>query len=59
MIPEQLIKFLMEKGLLSAPPPPKPLLPLPVNGKMPANYKPSALEEDRRRNAMNTIGVRG
>lgn len=59
MIPEQLIKFLMEKGLLSAPPPPKPLLPLPVNGKMPADYKPSELEESRRKGIINTTGVRG
>lgn len=30
-----------------------------VNPKMPPNYKMSDLEADRRKNAINTIGVRG
>ena len=30
-----------------------------VNPNMPPNYKMSDLEADRRKNAINTIGVRG
>ncbi len=60
MIPDQLIKFLIENGLLLAPTaPPKPLLPINVNPKPIIQGQVPPAEAARNREKIITTGVRG